>query len=111
MSQINARSKGKRGELEWVHVLKDHGYPAKRTAQYKGSVESFDVESEGPGRVQLWEVKRDKALNVWTAMEKSREEAEGQPFALAWRKDRADWVVCIDANHFFQLMEDMYQAG
>mgnify|MGYP000091350381 CR=1 FL=1 len=100
---INSKQKGKRGELEWVHRLKGEGYEAERTVQYKGSLESFDVESNCP--IKRYEVKRVQNLNVYAVMDKSRQEAQGEAFALAWRKDGGKWVVVMDDWVFFKLME------
>jgi len=40
---INSKRKGKRGELELVQFLKDHGLDAERSVQYKGRADSADV--------------------------------------------------------------------
>ena len=40
----NSKQKGKRGELEVAHILQEHGYDARRTAQYCGNTgEAADV--------------------------------------------------------------------
>tara|TARA_Y100000310_G_scaffold321537_1_gene379279 strand:+ start:434 stop:664 length:231 start_codon:yes stop_codon:yes gene_type:complete len=36
---VNSRQKGKRGELEVVHLLKEYGFEARRGQQFKGTSE------------------------------------------------------------------------
>lgn len=102
---INSRIKGKRGELEWVHYLRSQGFCARRSQQVKGTVDSFDVESDCP--VERWEVKRVEKLNLYKTVEQAKHEAEGQPYGVAWRKNQGDWVVAIDADTFFRLLDDI----
>ena len=37
MGKINSKDKGARNEREIANILKDHGYDARRTAQYCGN--------------------------------------------------------------------------
>lgn len=105
----NSRDKGKVGEREWVHVLRDHGYDAHRTQQHKGSKDSFDVVSLGASLcpVALWEVKRRQAFNLHDTTEQARTEAAGELFAVAHRKNGKRWLVTMDAEEFFRLLKGM----
>jgi hypothetical protein len=101
----NSRVKGKAGELEWVHVLKDHGYPqAQRTQQVRGTKDSFDVEAlDCP--IKLWEIKRRQSMNLHQVVDQAVEEADGELCAVAHRKDRCTWLVTMDAVQFMELLE------
>ena len=102
--KINSRQKGKRRELELVHKLKDAGYAnAQRSQQVKGTVDSFDVECPG-SIIERYEMKGRENLNVHKAMDQAREEAEGENFALVWKKNRGAWVVILDWKLFESLL-------
>ena len=106
--KINSDTKGKVGEREWASILAEHGYPARRTAQVRGTVDSFDVESSGPQPLERWEVKRyadTKRLNITTLLRQCVDEAEGESFGLAFRSDKEQWWVAMSAQDFFDAIK------
>lgn len=98
---MNSRDKGKRGELEFAHFLKDnHGIEARRGQQFSGGNESPDV--VGVQGLHL-EVKRVESLNIHAAVAQATNDAAGLPWAVAHRRNGGKWLVTVDANHFFNL--------
>jgi Holliday junction resolvase len=94
---MNSRTKGKRGELEWVHVLRDmFGISARRGQQYSGSPDSPDV--VGGFRGTHCEVKRVERLNIDSAIGQAVSDCgEDIPY-VAHRRNRKDWLVTIRAS-------------
>ena len=109
---INSKQKGKRGELEWVNILKGYGFHAERTQQFKGTPDSFDVISHGPWPFEAWEVKLGyKRLNVSGVYYQAREEAGGKCFGVYHRQDREDGLVTMKATDFLDAVTSAYDLG
>ena len=110
MAKINSRVKGKVGEREWANYLKEKGYSFSRSQQVKGTQDSFDVMPD-PSLplpdfpVKLWEVKRVQNLNITKVVEQSAQEAEGELFAVAHRKNHKPWLVTMLADDFFRMIQ------
>lgn len=94
---MNSRTKGKRGELEWAHVLRDlFGLTARRGQQYSGSPDSPDVVGGFIGT--HCEVKRVERLNIEQAMQQAANDCgEDVPY-VAHRRNRCDWLVTVRAS-------------
>ena len=102
---VNSRQKGKVGEREWAAYLKERGYEARRTQQHKGESDSFDVVANDP--VGRWEVKRREVLRpqLDEIVDQARREAAGALSGVAWRRNAGRWVVAMDADDFFRLLD------
>ena len=101
---MNSRQKGKRGELEFVKFLKDHGCVARRTAQYCGNTgEAADVVSDLPFHV---EVKRVERLNINEAMKQAVRDCSNfdKIPVVAHRKSREEWLITMKATDFIDLV-------
>jgi len=104
----NSRQKGKRGELEVVHLLQQHGYEARRGQQFKGTADSPDVIHNLPGF--FIEVKLRQQLNLHAAIEKAQQEtaeAAGLDYPketpiVFHRKNGKPWLVTMTAEDFFE---------
>lgn len=93
---MNSRNKGKRGELEWSHVLRDmFGLTARRGQQFSGSPESPDVVGGFPGT--HCEVKRVERLNIDAAVDQALADCGSDIPYVAHRRNRRDWLVTIRA--------------
>lgn len=89
-----SRSKGKRGELEVVHLLEEYGFTAKRSSQSWGGQGVPDVRSNIPG-VHL-EVKRYKRnVPIRSAMAQAVADGQGGEPWVAHRVDGEDWLVTL----------------
>lgn len=100
----NSRRKGKDGELELSHVLRDHGHDCRRGQQHKGGGDSPDV--VGLDGVHI-ECKRVERLNVEEAMAQARRDSEGSgnlPVVMHRRNYEA-WKVTMDLEDWLPLYE------
>ena len=101
---MNSKAKGKRGELEAAHVLKKHGYDARRGQQFAGI--NGDADVVGLPHIHL-EIKRVEKLNIENAVEQSvRDAREGEKPAVLHRKNRRKWLVTMPFEEWIEL----YQA-
>lgn len=101
---MNSRDKGKRGELEAAHVLKEYGYDARRGQQFAGI--NGDADVVGLPGIHL-EIKRVEKLNIENAVDQSvRDAKEGEKPAVMHRKNRRKWLVTMPFDEWIEL----YQA-
>lgn len=104
---INSRSKGKKGELELCHTLKElFGWDARRSQQHCGDAGDADVVIEGMPTA-FPEVKRVEKLNVMKAMEKAVEQCQGKTPLLFHRMNRSKvgWLLTIRLEDLMPLLE------
>jgi hypothetical protein len=95
---VNSRQKGKRGELEACHYLKEQfGISAIRSQQYCGrGGDSADIISAELPTLHF-EIKRVQALNMDKAMEQAKADCpDGKVPVVMHRKDRQPWKVTIE---------------
>ena len=103
---LNSKSKGKRGELELVHWLKDRGIEAERGVQYSGSPGSPDIKAKGLEWLHF-EVKRVEKLNIDKAMAQAEMDAGGTKFPSVWhRKNHGEWMVTVLAEDFLAMISE-----
>ena len=100
---INSRRKGKVGEREFAALLREHGFDARRGVQFAGGSDSPDVVSEALGWLHV-EVKRTQALNLAEACAQAEGDANGKPWVVAHRRNRAPWLITMTAEVFFQFL-------
>ncbi len=96
-----ARNKGKRGELELVHLIRDTwGYEVHR-----GKVYYHEPDVVGLEGIHV-EVKCQERLNLYDAMQQARDDAkkrgDGLP-AVFHKKDRSGWLVTMDLSDWMDL--------
>ena len=91
--KINSKTKGKVGELELSHALKDlFGFESRRGQQYNG-LEGEDV--VGIPGVHI-ECKRVENLSLYPAMEQSiRDSVEGQIPCVMHRRNHKQWLCTV----------------
>lgn len=100
---INSKRKGKAGELELAHKLKEYGYDTKRSVQYNGKDGDADV--VGLPNIHC-EVKRVEKLNVYDAMAQAKRDAKnGDLPAVFHRKNRCNWLVTMELPDFMKIYE------
>ena len=98
---MNSRTKGKRGELEAAHLLKEYGYEARRGQQFSGA--NGDPDVVGLPGVHI-EVKRVEKLNLYEAVAQSvRDAKEGEIPIVLHRKNRAKWLVTMPFEEWMKL--------
>lgn len=98
-----SRDKGKRRELELVHILNDNGFNTRRGYVFNGEPDiigfnGFHVEVKGV-----------ESLNVRKALKQSIEDAEkrqdGMPI-LAWKKSNEPWTITLKLDDFLKLVKE-----
>lgn len=101
---MNSREKGKRGELEAAHALKEYGYDVRRGQQFSGA--NGDADVVGLHGIHL-EIKRVEKLNIENAVAQSiRDARTGELPVVMHRKNRGMWLITMP----FTLWMEMYQA-
>lgn len=110
MMGAKSRRKGAAGELEVVHLLREHGLQAERGYhQARGGDEAPDV----PTNLPAWiEVKRQARPNIPAAVAQAqRERGERPVWAVAFtRSDRGEWLVTMTADEWCDLVAE-WRAG
>lgn len=102
---MNSRQKGKRGELEFVHFLKDRNIKARRGQQYCGTSGDPDVVAGEPVHQIHFEVKRREAGNPYDWLQQATSDAKSGMFpVVAHKRNGKDWIVILDMDHFLQIM-------
>ena len=104
MGKINSKAKGKAGELEVAHILKDHGYDARRTAQYCGNTGDASDVIGIPG-FHL-EVKRAERMELykWYAQAVNDSEKSGDTPVVIHRQSRKPWLVSLSLEDFLKII-------
>lgn len=108
MGKINSKQKGKNGELEIVHILKDNGFSARRTAQYCGkSGEASDVVCDELSDFHI-EVKRNEHLNIYEAVAQSiRDSKDNNKVPVVFhRKNNKQWLCTLNLDDFIKLIKE-----
>lgn len=104
---MNSRDKGKRGELELAHVLREYGYDSRRGQQFSGI--SGDADVVGLPGIHI-ECKRVEKLNINKAMEQAvRDSRTHEKPTVFHRTNREKWKVTMlleDWLDLFQAWED-----
>lgn len=105
---MNSRQKGKRGELELAHKLKEYGYEARRSQQYAGINNDADV--VGLPHIHC-EVKRVEKLNLYNAMAQSKNDAKDDEKPVVFhRKNNCEWLVTMRFDDFMELYRE-WESG
>lgn len=106
---MNSKAKGKRGELEFAALCREHGYDCRRTAQYCGNTgEAADV--VGLPGIHV-EVKRVERLNIDDAMAQAIRDSKGlKPVIVAHRKNNCEWLITMRAEDWFPQYAE-WEAG
>lgn len=98
---LNARSKGKRGELELAAYLRSHGYKARRGRQFSGSPDSPDV--VGIPNIHV-ECKRVESGNLYKWLEQAIRDAGDKIPVVMHRRNNKEWVAILPLKNFMKLI-------
>ncbi len=103
----NSKAKGKRGELEVAHILQEHGYDARRTAQYCGNtgdasdvvgIPGYHVEVKYQERMELYK---------WYAQAVNDSEKSGDVPIVVHRQSRKPWLVSLSLEDFLKILSQL----
>lgn len=99
---MNSKQKGKRGELEIAHILKDYGFDCRRTAQYNGKEQGSLADVVGLDGVHI-EVKRVERINIDTCMEQAIRDCQGDIPTVWHRRNNKPWYVTMKLEDWVEL--------
>lgn len=103
---INSKQKGKRGELELVHVLNGYGFDTHRSVQYNGREEDGQADLVGLDGIHV-ECKYTNALRLYDAVDQAVRDSSttgrGELPIVFHRKSKKPWVVIMPLDVFVQL--------
>ena len=106
---INSKQKGKSGELELVHKLKDYGYDCRRTNQFCGNTGQAD-DVVGLDYIHI-ECKRVEKLNIDNAIEQAVRDTKDDKIPTVFhRKNRKDWLVTMKLDDFMKIYNEYYSS-
>jgi Holliday junction resolvase len=105
---MNSKQKGKRGELEFSHFLKERGIEARRGQQFSGGDDSPDVVHNIPGI--HFEVKRCEAGNPYKWLEQAINDAGNKTPIVAHRKNKKEWVAIMRMEDVINLLSPYVDA-
>lgn len=99
-----SRDKGKRGELELAHVLRDYGYDTRRGQQFNGRQGDADV--IGLPDIHI-ECKRVERLDLYAAVEQSKRDArKGEAPTVMHRRNGREWLVTMPLGEWMKLYKE-----
>ncbi len=98
---INSKRKGKRGEIEAVNLLKEYGYDARRSQQYKGTKDSPDIISNFPFYI---EVKNKQNLNLYDAVKKTKEDSKESLICIIHKKNNEEFLITFSLKDFLKYL-------
>lgn len=99
---INGNRKGKVGERELAHYLRERGIEARRGQQFSGGESSPDVVSDLEG-IHI-ECKRVEAGNLYTWLEQAKRDAGDKVPVVMHRKSNQEWVAILPLENFLALV-------
>lgn len=98
---MNSRNKGKRGELEAAHLLREYGYETRRGQQFSGA--NGDADVVGLPGIHL-EIKRVEKLNIDDALAQSiRDARESETPVVMHRKNKTMWKITMRFDDWIEL--------
>lgn len=100
---MNSKQKGKRGELEVAHILQEHGFDARRTAQFCGNTgDAADVIGLDGFHI---EVKRCETTKIWDWIHQAdRDHKEDSVPLVVFRKSHEKWQVSLKLEDFLEII-------
>jgi len=105
---VNAKQKGKRGELEVVKKFGAYGFTARRGVQYAGRGKSGEEAPDVIVEDAPWlhvEVKREQKIRLDSYFEQMDNDAKDNQVPVCFhRYNEGDWRVFMHADDFLDLL-------
>ena len=107
---VNSKAKGARFERQLASKFRDHGYEARRTAQYCGNtgdasdvvgLPGIHIEAKHQERMQLYD---------WMAQAKRDSAGSGNLPVVFHKKNNCEILVTMELDDFMQIYKE-YEAG
>lgn len=103
-----SRNKGKRAELAFSKLCREHGYDTRRGQQYCGV--NGDADVVGLSGIHI-EVKAVEHLNIHDAIAQSVRDAKTDEIPIvAHKKNHTGWLITCRAEDWFKLYRE-WEAG
>ena len=107
---VNSCVKGKIGERELCHWIKDNlGIEARRSQQYKGTREDNSADIYWDLPIYL-ECKRVESLSLYPTMERAAEDSGNQIPVIAHKKNRKDWLFIVRGEDLLKFCMEIVNA-
>lgn len=107
---VNSKAKGARFERQLASKFREHGYEARRTAQYCGNtgdasdvvgLPGIHIEAKHQERMQLYD---------WMAQAKRDSAESGNLPVVFHKKNNCEILVTMELDSFMQIYKE-YEAG
>ena len=109
---VNSKQKGARFERQLASRLREHGYEARRTAQYCGNTGDASDVVGLPG-LHI-EAKHQEAMRLYDWVDQAKRDAaangKGNLPAVFHKKNNADILVTLPLDAFMTIYRE-YEAG
>lgn len=108
---MNSKQKGKRGELEVAHILKQNGFEdARRTAQFCGNTgDAADVVGLDGFHI---EVKRCETIKIMDWIRQAERDCKGRKTPLVvFRRNNEDWYCVIRFQFFLDILKKLWRGS
>ena len=103
---INAKSKGKRGELEIAGLMRGYGYPkARRSAQYCGALGDADV--IGVDGLHIEVKYRERINDEDHLLQAEGDSRKGDVPVVMYRRSRENWKALVRLNVFMTIWNEL----
>ena len=107
---INSKQKGKNGELEICHKLKEYGFECRRSVQYNGKADGGQADIVGLKNIHA-EIKRVEKLNLYDAMAQAIHDAnDGELPTVFHRKNYSEWLVTMRLPDWIELYKEYFET-
>ena len=106
---VNSKQKGARFERQLASKLREHGYDARRTAQYCGNTgEAADV--IGLPGLHI-EAKHQETMRLYDWIAQAKRDAKGQKLpAVFHKKNNSTILVTMEFDDFMEIYRE-WEAG
>ena len=103
---INSKQKGKKGELELVHKLKEYGFETRRSVQYNGKTTEGQADLMGLDGIHI-ECKRVEKLNIYDAIDQAKRDSGTNDFPTVFhRKNHCEWLVTMSLDNWIDIYRE-----
>lgn len=106
---MNSKAKGKRGELELVHILNEYGYATSRTAQYNGKAKDSEADLRGIDGLHI-EAKWREKHNVYDYIDQTERDKKDGEIGCVFMKSNRKRVICLLTLEDFMKIWKGYEA-
>lgn len=104
---MNAKRKGNKGEWDFVHWLRSHGFNSHRNAMSGGTIFKGDVANDLDFTIEIKTVKKINLQQAWRQVENDASKARNEA-VLAIRFDKMpknQWLVVMHSEDWIEYVK------